>query len=386
MRHRALACIALLALAGGILNAQGRAGGRGGPMPPSPQVNPDRTVTLRFRAPNARSVELIGEIEGKPSYPMTKDEATGVWSVTIGPLAPEIYNYQFRVDSVNGQGGVIAMDPQNPSVKLGFGSFPPASLFEIPGNGLEFDDAKPVPHGVVRYETYDSKAIGGPRTVWIYTPPGYERGSTTYPVFYLLHGSGNSDSSWILTGRAHYIMDNLIAEGKAKPMILVMPYGYSTTGVGTGPIVLPVNLQTTFIDDFLGSLMPWVEKTFRTVASADARAIGGLSMGGGQAVVIGFAHPDLFHSIVVMSGGPAPVNPEQTYPEFFKDAAATNKKIKLLWMGVGKDDAVVGPAAKSLDAALTANGIKHQFVVGEGRHEWVVWRHHLHDVAPLLFR
>src|SRR5205807_561536 len=160
--------------------------------------------------------------------------ATGIWSITIGPLAPDIYNYQFRVDAVNGQGGVIAMDPQNPSVKLGFGGFPPASFFEVPGSGLEFDDAKPVPHGTVHLETYASKAIGGPRTVWTYTPPGYERGSTKYPVFYLLHGAGNSDSSWILTGRANYILDNLIAEGRARPMILVMPYGYSTTGMGTG--------------------------------------------------------------------------------------------------------------------------------------------------------
>jgi enterochelin esterase family protein len=157
--------------------AAGRGGGRG-PAIVSPQINADKTVTLRFRAPNARTVEVIGEIEGKPAYPMTKDEATGVWSVTIGPLPHDVYNYQFRVDAVNGQGGVIAMDPGNPSVKLGFGGFPPASFFEIPGNGPEFDDAKPVPHGSVRYETYESKTFSGPRTDWINTPPGYDRGTT----------------------------------------------------------------------------------------------------------------------------------------------------------------------------------------------------------------
>lgn len=405
--------------AGAAAPAQGRGGaggGRGGAPAPSPVVNPDKTITLRFRAPNAKLVEVIGEIEGKPSYPMTKDD-NGVWSVTIGPLAPDIYNYQFRVDAVNGQGGVIAMDPQNPSVKLGFGGFPPASLVEVPGDGLVFDDAKPVPHGTVRYETYESKAIGGPRTVWIYTPPGYDRSSTKYPVFYLLHGAGNIDSSWILTGRAHYIMDNLIAEGKAKPMILVMPYGYNTPGVGTGLIVSPTGgagargagappaaatpgaggaaapaapaaggQQTTpFVRDFLEDLVPYIEKNFRTLNTADNRAIGGLSMGGGQTVAIGFSHPDMFHYIVVMSGASGP-NPDQTYPEFFKDAATTNKKIKLLWMGVGKDDPLVGTAAKALDAALTAKGIKHTFIVGEGRHEWVVWRHHLNEVAPQLFR
>src|SRR5436190_20630775 len=147
--------------------AQGRGGGRGGPQMVSPDVHADRTVTLRFRAPNAKTVELIGEIEGKPSYPMTKDDTSGVWSVTIGPLPNDVYNYQFRVDAVNGQGGVIAMDPQNPSVKLGFGGFPSASMFEIPGNGLEFDDAKEVPHGAVRIETYHSKTLGAPRTLWI---------------------------------------------------------------------------------------------------------------------------------------------------------------------------------------------------------------------------
>ena len=157
---------------------------------------------------------------------MTKDEG-GVWSVTIGPLAPDVYNYQFNVD------GVIAMDPVNPAVKLGFGAFPPANLFEIPGD--EFDDAKNVPHGTVRVETYHSKTMGVPRTLWIYTPPGYESGNTRYPVFYLLHGSGNTDNSWMLTGRANYIMDNLIAEGKTKPMIIVNPLGYVRQGVNLAP-------------------------------------------------------------------------------------------------------------------------------------------------------
>jgi len=379
---------------------QAREAGRGPATPASPQVNADLTVTFHFRAPNAKSVELVGELEGRPSYPMTRDD-NGVWSVTIGPLAPDIYNYQFRVDAINGQGGVIAMDPQNPSVKLGFGAFPPANLVEVPDTGAAFDDAKPVPHGSVRLETYESKTMAGPRTVWIYTPPGYDRSTAKYPVFYLLHGAGNIDSSWILTGRANYILDNLIAEGRAKPMILVMPYGYNTIGVGTGPInpsvavpapataggtATPTELPPTpFIKDFLEDLMPYVEKAFRTLNTADTRAIGGLSMGGGQTIAISFTHPDLFKYIVIMSGASGP-NPEIRYPEFFKDAGVTNRKIKLLWIGVGKDDPLVGAAAGTLDAALTKAGIKHTYVVGAGRHEWVVWRHHLHDVAPLLFR
>jgi enterochelin esterase family protein len=382
---------------------QGRGGGRGGPPIVSPEVHPDKTVTLRFRAPNARTVELIGELEGKPSYPMTKDEATGVWSVTIGPLAHDVYNYQFRVDAMNGQGGVIAMDPQNPSVKLGFGAFPPASMVEIPGDGLEFDDARDVPHGTVRLETYHSKTIGAPRTLWIYTPPGYDRGTARYPVFYLLHGAGNIDSSWMLTGRANYIMDNLIAEGKAKPMILVNPLGYARQGVGVGPdreqdraaaqggrgatppapgspAAQPGGL---FGQDLLSDVLPFVEKTFRTLPGADNRALGGLSMGGGHTIQIGFTHPDTFHYLIVMSAGAQ--NAETTYPDFFKPDVA-NKKLKLLWMGIGKDDALTGASAKALDEALTKANIKHTYQVGDGRHEWVVWRHHLRDVAPLLFK
>ena len=358
----------------------GRGGGRG---VVSPQVNPDKTITVRFRAPNAKEVSVVGEIDGKP-HPMTKDDG-GVWTATIGPLPHDVYNYQFNVD------GVIAMDPANPSVKLGFGAFPPANLVEVPGDGLEFEDAKPVPHGTIRVETYDSKAIGAPRTLWIYTPPGYDRGNTRYPVFYLLHGAGNIDSSWMLTGRANYIMDNLIAEGKAKPMILVNPLGYARPGVGLGPEPPPAAPQAggqagggVFGKDLIEDVIPFVEKTFRTLPGADNRALGGLSMGGGQTVAIGFTHPELFRALVIMSAGATKA--DEMYPKFFKDPAATNKQIKLLWMGVGKDDTLVGPSAKALDETLTAKGIKHTFVVGEGRHEWVVWRHHLHDVAPLLFR
>jgi enterochelin esterase-like enzyme len=363
--------------------AAGRGGGRG---VVSPQVNPDKTITVRFRAPNAKEVTVVGEIDGKP-HPMTKDD-NGVWTATIGPLPHDVYNYQFNVD------GIIAMDPANPSVKLGFGAFPPANLVEVPGDGLEFEDAKPVPHGTIRVETYDSKSIGAPRTLWIYTPPGYDRGNTRYPVFYLLHGAGNIDSSWMLTGRANYIMDNLIAEGKAKPMILVNPLGYARQGVGLGPEPPPAAPQAggpggqagggMFGKDLIEDVIPFVEKTFRTLPGADNRALGGLSMGGGQTVAIGFTHPELFRALVIMSAGATKA--DETYPNFFKDPAATNKQIKLLWIGIGKDDSLVGPSAKALDETLTAKGIKHTFVVGEGRHEWVVWRHHLHDVAPLLFR
>ena len=362
-----------------------RGGGRGGPQLVSPEVKPDKTVTFRFRAPNANQVTVIGELDGK-TYPMTKDEA-GVWSATIGPLEPDVYNYQFNVD------GVIAMDPVNPAVKLGFGAFPPANMFEIPGD--EFDDAREVPHGTVRIETYHSKSMGVPRTLWMYTPPGYETGNTRYPVLYLLHGSGNTESSWMLTGRANYILDNLIASGKSKPMIIVNPLGYVRQGVNlaperpvvsgpapAGPGAAPGGGLVG--KDLLEDVIPFVEQKFRTLKDADNRAIGGLSMGGGQTVAIGFANPDKFHSIIVMSAGAQ--NAEQNYPGFFKDPAATNKQLKLLWVGIGKDDKLVMAGNNALKESLIKTGIKHTYRETTGRHEWVVWRHHLHEVAPLLFR
>ncbi|HVV44369.1 MAG TPA: alpha/beta hydrolase-fold protein [Bryobacteraceae bacterium] len=363
----------------------GRGGGRGrGPAIVSPQVNPDHTITLRFRAPNAKEVVVIGEIDGK-NHPMTKD-ASGVWSATIGPLAPDVYNYQFQVD------GVIAMDPQNPSVKLGFGAFPPANLVEVPGDGAVFDDVKPVPHGTVRFEIYDSKTVGAPRTLWIYTPPGYDKGNQKYPVFYLLHGSGNIDSSWVLTGRENIIMDNLIAEGKTKPMIIVNPLGYVQQGVGLGPVRAADATATTgrggqgnaFGDDLIKDVIPYIEKNYRVLKDADHRALGGLSMGGGQTVSVGFPHTDLFHTLVIMSAGAQ--NADKTYPMFFDNPAATNKTMKLVWLGVGKDDNLVGPSAKALEATLVAKGIRHVYSVSEGRHEWVVWRHALYEVAPQMFR
>jgi enterochelin esterase-like enzyme len=399
---------------------------RGGGTVNSPEVNvKDRTITFRFRAPNAQTVTLIGEIDGK-DHPMTKD-ANGIWSVTVGPLVPETYNYQFEVDRVGATRGVVAMDPGNPYVKLGFGTFPPASMVELPGDGLMFDDTKNVPHGQVHLVTYHSKSMGGiARTLWVYTPPGYEKGSTKYPVFYLLHGSGNTDSSWFLTGRENTIMDNLIAEGKAKPMIIVNPFGYARTGIGTGqdqtytdpnapqgrggnaaaaapvagagataatpaaaagrggPAAGTAAANTPFAKDLLNDVIPFIESNFRAIKNADNRALGGLSMGGGQTIAIGMSNPDVFHSMVVMSAGSA--NADTQYPGFF-DAKVTNKKMKLIWVGIGDADGGVNNA-KALDAALTKAGIKHEpiWLAPGFRHEWPVWRHALYEVAPKMFR
>lgn len=354
----------------------------------SPEVATDGTITFRYSAPNAEEVTVSGELDGK-SYPMTKDE-NGIWSVKVGPLPPDIYTYSFNVD------GVIALDPRNANTKYGYGGFGAVSIVQVPGDGPQFYDVKPVPHGVVRIEPYESKSLGVNRTVWIYTPPGYEEGEN-YPVLYLIHGGGDIESGWTMIGRANNILDNLIAEGKAKPMVVVMPLGHTIQSFWTGPAKAANTGGGTrgrggaggaqglnaFGRDLLEDVMPMVEKEYKVSTEDDDRAIAGLSMGGGLTMNVGFNRTDLFRYIVIMSSGGQ--NADRSYPEFFNNAEATNEQLKLLWIAVGKDDSLAGGGSKVLDELLTSKGINHTYLVTEGRHEWTVWRHHLYEFAQLLF-
>jgi enterochelin esterase-like enzyme len=363
----------------------------------SPDIGPDRTITFRYYAPQARSVSVSGELGGQ-SYAMAKD-ATGLWSVTTRPLAPDIYTYAFNVD------GVMALDPQNANTKYGYSMFASSSVVQVPDTGPAFYDIKPV-----RIQPYVSKALGGlGRTAWIYTPPGYDRGSS-FPVLYLLHGGGDIESGWTMIGRANTILDNLIAEGKAKPMVVVMPLGHAIQSFWTGPAKAapdPIAQEmatgsleriiramvagdgkgglSPVAEDILQDVMPMVERTYKVSRSADARAIAGLSMGGAQTINIAFNRPDLFRYVVLMS--PAATDGLETfYPNVFASPAKTNAQFKLLWLGVGKDDGLTGPGDKLFADSLTKAGIRHTFLITEGRHEWTVWRHYLRDVVPLLFR
>jgi enterochelin esterase family protein len=367
----------------------------------SPEVSADRRLTLRYRAPDAKQVTAAGELDGQP-HPMTKG-ADGVWSVTIGPLAPDIYTYAFTVD------GTVALDPQNTNTKLGFGSFGPVSVVEVPGEGPQFYDSKPVPHGEVRIRPYESKTLGLSRTVWIYTPPGYDSGKD-YPVLYLLHGAGDVESGWVLIGRANLILDNLVAEKKAKPMVVVMPLGHTIQSFWTGPAkALPNEMAAAFAKggldavlfalmagdgkgglslfakDLLDDVMPAVEKSYKVSKRAEDRAIAGLSMGGGQTVNIAFNRPDLFRYVAVMSGA-VTAKADQIYSKFLANPEQVNKQFKLFWFGVGKDDTLTGPGDRDFEQMLTKYGITHTPRVTEGRHEWTVWRHHLNEVASLLFK
>jgi enterochelin esterase-like enzyme len=378
--------------------------GRGGPRGPvvvSPEIGPDRTVTLRYLAPNATQVTASGELDGKP-HPMTKG-ADGIWSVTIGPLAPDIYTYAFNVD------GVVALDPRNVNTKYGYGNFGAVSVVQVPGDAPAFYDVKDVPHGEVRIKPYVSKALGVTRTAWIYTPPGYDKGAR-YPVMYLLHGAGDIESGWTMIGRANNILDNLIAEGQAKPMVVVMPLGHAIQSFWTGPAKQAADpvaaaLAGATLDDIISAMMagdgkgglspvtrdivedvlPMIERDFKVSKRPDDRAIAGLSMGGGHTINIALSRPEMFRYVVLMSPA-ASARVSTIYADRLKDSAALNRQFKLFWLGVGKDDTLTGPGDRAFAEAIGKAGLKHVFKETEGRHEWTVWRQYLHEVAPLLFK
>jgi enterochelin esterase-like enzyme len=368
---------------------RGGRGGGGGATPVtalvSPEVHPDRTVTFRFRAPQATQVQLVGEVlQGKGPLAMTKDEA-GLWTVTIGPVPPEIWIYNFRVH------GVDVTDPSNPAVKPVPPGFAMSSFVEVPGDSPSFYDSRPVPHGEVRMVDYESKAFGVTRTVWIYTPPNYDKSITKYPVLYLLHGNGEAFNGWVMNGRAHIILDNLIADKKAQPMIVVMPQGHALQAPNIGPLVRITGETTMFSARFpkelLEEVVPLVERNYRVLANPDNRAIAGLSMGGGQALSIGMTHPELFHYVLGFSAaiGGQFLNIDETVQSVLANPAAANAKFHLLWISVGRQDFLFGPD-KQLAKALTDGGVKNTYRETEGAHVWSVWRNNLNEAAPLLFR
>ena len=357
-------------------------GGRGGrgnaaPQPPPYEVHPDRTVLIRLRAPDATSVKLNGDfLQGAKD--LTKGD-DGTWTVTVGPLAPAVYNYTFSVD------GVRDIDPANPMVKLGDRSS--ESMFEVPGDKPAAYDIQNVPHGTVHINWYNSATVGGLRSIYVYTPPGSEEGKSKIPVLYLLHGSGDTEAGWVDIGRANLILDNLIAAGSAKPMMVVMPYGRPLPDVMLVPSAGrgPANANDQFGNDLLHDVIPYVEKLYRASAKPDDRAIAGLSMGGGQALQIGTAHLDTFHYIGAFSAGGGRGNPEDVYKDFFADPAAANKKLKLFYIACGKADALfVG--SQALSDALDKRQINHTFAPSEEGHVWRNWRNYLTDFAPQLFR
>jgi enterochelin esterase-like enzyme len=365
------------------------AGRGGGMMTPytalhSPEVHPDRTVTLRFRAPIATQVEVVGEImQGKGPLAMTKGE-DGVWTATLGPLPPEIWVYNFRIQ------GVEVADPSNPAIKPVPPGFAMSSFVEVPGDTPAFYDSRPVPHGEVRMVLYESKTMGVTRWIWIYTPPHYDKGSAKYPVLYLLHGNGEAQNGWVMNGRANIILDNLIADKKAQPMVVVMPQSHALQGANVGPLVRLTGetdmFSKRFPQDLLQEVIPLVERNYRVYKDADHRAIAGLSMGGGQAFSIGLVHTDLFHYVLGFSGavgGPF-MNAAAEFSQALSKPALINSRLRLLWVSCGKQDFLY-QANREFVNMLKSKGVNVRFRETEGSHVWSVWRNDLNETAPMLF-
>jgi len=368
----------------------------------SPEVLPDQRVVFRIYAPKATEITITGDwiAQGRGAGGALQKDAQGVWSITVGPLVPDFYSYSFTVD------GVRTLDPKNAEIKQGRASLD--NMFEVPGPETAFQDNRRVPHGDVAKVWYYSEAVGEMRRMHVYTPPGYGTGTARYPAFYLLHGGGDEDSGWSTVGRAGFILDNLIAEGKAKPMVVVMPNGgVIVPGVSSSvapedrekPAALEARMvalskeQDAFVQDLLKSIIPHVEKNFRVLVNRENRAMAGLSMGGARTLRVAPSRLDLFSFIGVFSMGlqkgytqGVPSDFEERNAKFLGNPQETNKLLKLFWIGVGSNDRTVLNGPKLLSETLNRRGIKHVYHETEGGHTWINWRQYLNDFAPLLFR
>lgn len=360
-----------------------------------PRILQDRRVVFRASAPEAKSVAVRARGEdsgmGAETYQM-KSIGEGRWEVTIGPVRSGFHYYELLID------GYAMNDPASQTY---FGWARPTSGLEVPDDTLDFYVEKDVPHGDLRIRTYLSKVTGQFRRAYVYTPPGYDQNpSTRYPVLYLQHGSGENETSWTWQGRANVIMDNLIAEGKARPMIVVMDQGYAVRagaaptpagqrGAGAGQ-----GQSDAFQDVVIRDLIPMIDASYRTLTDRRNRAIAGLSMGAGQAVRIGFGNPDVFASVGAFSGGGAGggrggggFNRETAYNGVMADVAAFNRNFDVFWFGFGDREAGNRHASGlALHKALETAGVKHVWFDTIGGHEWQVWRQSLYDFAPRLFR
>jgi enterochelin esterase-like enzyme len=367
--------------------ASAQAPGRGTPQVRSPEVSADRKVTFRLRAPNAREVAVNGIPGGR--LVLQKDEQ-GVWSATTEPLEPEIYTYSFQVD------GATFSDPGNPLLKPNFKAGG-QSMVHVPG-AVSWEP-QGGPRGVVAHHFYKSSIVGDDRDFYVYTPPGYDASRReAYPVLYLLHGLGDDAAGWLAIGRANIILDNLIAQGKAKPMLMVNTLGYGSPemvagggrGGMSGPGIMEKNGEW-FTKALIEEVIPQVEKSYRVSKDRKDRAVAGLSMGGAEALLTGLNHIDRFAWVASFSGAfvmwnsRGPANAEtfaKTFPALDSKAAS---QLRLLWISCGVSDGLIG-VNRQFKEWLKSKNIAFKDLEHPGAHTWPVWRHNLTDLAPLLFQ
>ena len=336
----------------------------------SPEAHSDGRVTFRLRAPNAKSVGVNVQF-ARGVQPMTRNKS-GVWSITLGPAKPEIYEYSFVVD------GLQIVDPANSWLKVWIRTS--KNLVEIPGKEPMFFQQQQVPHGTVHLHKYLSKSLGVTRGLYIYTPPGYETSENIpYPVLYLLHGMGDTEDAWTVVGRANIIVDNLLAEKKARPLVIVMPYGHTPSAP---PDMRSIGRYAAYEKDLIEDIIPYVQKNYRVSKAQKDRAIVGLSMGGGQSLTIGLGNIELFGWVGAFSSA-VPKNPK--LDDLLANAKAKNDKLNLLWIGCGNKDFLFKENQK-LITRLNTDNIKHVAHITEGAHEWRLWRLYLNELVPLLFK
>jgi enterochelin esterase family protein len=353
--------------------------GRSSPAPRliSPEVHPDRHITFRIRAPKAAEVTLsFGAWQPAPQ-PMQKDN-NGVWSITIGPVEPEIYTYTFTVD------GVRMLDMANPYLKTGTGL--DASVVEVPGSPPRLDEVQDVPHGAIHIRSYPSTPLKRLRGLYVYVPPNYDtEPGRKFPVLYLRHGGGDNEANWSQDGRAGVILDNLLAARKAVPMLIVMTNGMTdgTWAGGSSAQGMEILAKELFED-----VIPLVEKNYRVLPGRENRAITGLSMGGGQAFTIGLRNLDRFAWVGEFSSGlvsEVGFDIDKQVPGFLADAESVNRKLRMFWLGCGSGDPRF-PGQLDLVDLLKQHNIRHEFHSTPGGHEWKVWRHLLAAFLQEVFQ
>jgi len=344
----------------------------------SPEVWSDNRVTFRLRAPNAEEVLLARE--GAQPVAMQKDDE-GVWSITTDPLEPDFYGYSFVAD------GVHLIDPSNHLMKPNL--LDPQSVVHVPGPASLPWEVNDVPHGVIHHHFYHSAVIGDNRDYYVYTPPGYSpNGQKAYPTLYLLHGFSDDASAWTAVGQAHVILDNLFVQGKAEPMIVVMPLGYGALEILSQGVASFRDLSLRqrnfqrFREALINEILPQVEASYQVAKDRNSRAIAGLSMGGAESLLTGLNTLNDFAWIGAFSSGGLPDDFQTDFPGL---DSSVNAQLRLLWIACGTDDRLIEINRKFRDW-LKAKGIRHTDIETPGAHTWMVWRRNLAAFAPLLFR